>query len=135
MAEELKRLEEERKAKEEAERLAKEEEERKQAEILETYGGSAPTEALYSLNEFLFTGKIYWDNLEFTYYSQSVLPGGGLTIPGRHINEGGYVADENGYIVLAGSAEKGTIYNTPFGYQGKIYDMGTFGNHLDVYIR
>ena len=45
------------------------------------------------------------------------------------------MSDDQGFIVLAGSAPKGTVYETPFGYPGKIYDRGTVGNHLDVYIR
>ena len=93
------------------------------------------TEKLYDLQTFMFSGVINWQGLKFTYYSQSVLPGGGLQIPGRHVNKDGYVSDGDGYIVLAGSAPKGTVYDTPFGYQGKIYDRGTVGNHLDVYIR
>ena len=93
------------------------------------------TEKLYDLQTFMFNGVINWQGLKFTYYSQSVLPGGGLEIPGRHVNNDGYVSDGDGYIVLAGSAPKGTVYDTPFGYQGKIYDRGTVGNHLDVYIR
>ena len=93
------------------------------------------TEKLYDLQTFMFNGVINWQGLKFTYYSQSVLPGGGLEIPGRHVNKDGYVSDGDGYIVLAGSAPKGTVYDTPFGYQGKIYDRGTVGNHLDVYIR
>lgn len=91
--------------------------------------------ALYSLSEFMFRGVINWNGYKFTYYSQSVLPGGGLSIPGRHVNADGYVSDGDGYIVLAGSAPIGTVYDTPFGYKGKIYDRGTSGNHLDVYIR
>ncbi len=94
-----------------------------------------PTEKLYSLQQFMFSGVVNWGGYKFTYYSQSVLPGGGLVIPGRHVNRDGYVADKDGYIVLAGSAPKGTVYETPFGYKGKIYDRGTYGNHLDVYIR
>lgn len=93
------------------------------------------TEKLYDLQTFMFNGVINWQGLKFTYYSQSVLPGSGLEIPGRHVNNDGYVSDGDGYIVLAGSAPKGTVYDTPFGYQGKIYDRGTVGNHLDVYIR
>ena len=93
------------------------------------------TERLYSLPEFMFSGVVYWNGYKFTYYSQSVLPGGGLSIPGRHVNADGYVSDGDGYIVLAGSAPLGTVYDTPFGYKGKIYDRGTSGNHLDVYIR
>lgn len=97
--------------------------------------GLAPSGAEYSLDDFLFRGVINWGGYKFTFYSQQVLPGGGLDIPGRHVNDGGYVSDGDGYIVLAGSAAKGTVYDTPFGYQGKIYDRGTVGNHLDVYIR
>ncbi len=97
--------------------------------------GGAPVEALYTLEEFMFRGAISWGGYKFTYYSQQVLPGEGLAVPGRHVNVAGYVADADGYLVLAGSAPKGTVYETPFGYQGKIYDRGTVGTHLDVYIR
>ncbi len=91
--------------------------------------------AMYTLQQFMFSGAVNWNGYRFTYYSQQVLPGPGLQIPGRHVNDDGYVSDGDGYIVLAGSAPKGSVFDTPFGYQGKIYDRGTFGNHLDVYIR
>lgn len=94
-----------------------------------------PADALYTLEQFMFTGSVNWGGYRFTYYSQQVLPGGGLAIPGRHVSEAGYVSDADGFIVLAGSAPKGTVYETPFGAPGKIYDRGTVGNHLDVYIR
>ncbi|HIW21325.1 MAG TPA: hypothetical protein H9887_04825 [Candidatus Dorea intestinavium] len=97
--------------------------------------GSSGSSALYSLAQFMRAGRINWNGYTFTYYSQSVLPGGALQIPGRHVNADGYVSDGSGYICLAGSAPMGTVYDTPFGYQGKIYDRGTSGNHLDVYIR
>lgn len=89
----------------------------------------------YSLGTFLSKGVVYDSGRRYTYYSQSVLPGGGLSIPGRHVNRDGYVADKDGYIVLANSAPKGTVIKTPFGYYGKVYDRGTSGNHFDVYIR
>lgn len=98
-------------------------------------GGASSTSALYTLRQFKSAGIINWEGYKFTYYSQSVLPGGGLKIPGRHVNEGGYVADGDGYIVLANDSPKGTVINTPFGYQGKVYDRGTYGNHYDVYIK
>lgn len=98
-------------------------------------GALAPKGALYTLEQFMFSGVVNWGGYKFTYYSQQVLPGGGLAIPGRHVNDEGYVSDVDGYIVLAGSAALGTVYETPFGYQGKIYDRGTAGTHLDVYIR
>ena len=137
-AEERAKKEAEEKAKKEAEEKAKKESaESKSSEAAvdqESYPDRS-TEKLYDLQTFMFNGVINWQGLKFTYYSQSVLPGGGLQIPGRHVNKDGYVSDGDGYIVLAGSAPKGTVYDTPFGYQGKIYDRGTVGNHLDVYIR
>ena len=148
-AEEKAKKEAEEKAKKEAAEKAKKEAEervRKAAEQSQALSQSddseevasypeRSTEKLYDLQTFMFSGVINWQGLKFTYYSQSVLPGGGLQIPGRHVNKDGYVSDGDGYIVLAGSAPKGTVYDTPFGYQGKIYDRGTVGNHLDVYIR
>lgn len=90
---------------------------------------------LYTLTQFKSAGVVNWGGHKFTYYSQSVLPGGGLSIPGRHVSDAGYVCDSDGYIVLAGSAALGTVYETPFGAKGKVYDRGVSGNHLDVYIR
>ena len=96
---------------------------------------SSRSSSIYSLGDLRFQGVIRWGGFKYTYYSQSVLPGRGLRIPGRHINAGGFVADANGYIVLANSRPKGTVLPTPFGYKGKVYDRGTYGNHLDVYTR
>lgn len=93
------------------------------------------TEKIYSLAQFKNLGVIHWEGYQYTFYSQSVLPGNGLSIPGRHLDEEGYVVDEDGYIVLASSTPRGTVFPTPFGRLGKVYDKGTYGNHLDVYIR
>lgn len=101
----------------------------------QSYSAATSSGTRISLNQFMFDGVVYYNGYKFTYYSQSVLPGGGLSIPGRHVNADGFVSDGDGYIVLAGSAPKGTVYDTPFGYKGKIYDRGTYGNHLDVYVR
>ena len=143
--EEAKKAEDEAKKKAEEKRTAEEaakqsEESSSQSESYSDESSSystvqTSTERLYSLSDFMFSGVVYWSGYKFTYYSQSVLPGGGLSIPGRHVNADGYVSDGDGYIVLAGSAPLGTVYDTPFGYKGKIYDRGTSGNHLDVYIR
>lgn len=100
-----------------------------------TYDPSPTSPKLYTLGQFQFQGVVYYSGYKYTFYSQSVLPGGGLRIPGRHVNADGYVCDGDGYIVLAGSAPKGTVFPTPFGHYGKIYDRGTWGNHLDVYVR
>lgn len=129
-----KKAEEERIAKENAEKEAKAQAE-EQAQ--QTYSGSSASNSgvKISLSQFMFDGVVYSGGYKFTYYSQSVLPGGGLSIPGRHVNADGFVSDGDGYIVLAGSAPLGTVYDTPFGYKGKIYDRGTYGNHLDVYVQ
>lgn len=87
----------------------------------------------YSYSQFMSMGVINWNGYKYTYYSQSVLPGGGLNIPGRHVS-GGFVRDADGYIVLANSSSNGTILPTPFG-QGKVYDKGTYGNHIDIYVQ
>lgn len=109
--------------------------EKKEVKKAQEVTTKSATTKLYSLPQFMSAGIINWQGYKFTYYSQQVLHGGGLVIPGRHVNKDGYVSDKDGYIVLAGSAPKGTVYDTPFGYKGKIYDRGTVGNHLDVYIR
>ncbi|MDD7433763.1 MAG: hypothetical protein SOW48_03010 [Peptoniphilaceae bacterium] len=95
---------------------------------------ASASEMIYTLKQFRFYGVIQWSGYKYTFYSETVLPGGGLNIPGRHVNEDGYVVDGDGYIVLANDAAKGTIFPTPFGHFGKVYDRGTSGNHLDVYI-
>ena len=93
----------------------------------------------YSLATFQRLGRVYSGGHEYTYYSQRVLLGGGLNIPGRHVNRDGYVADKDGYIVVASSLNgypKGTVVNTPFGYKGKVYDKigGNYNTkHIDVY--
>ena len=139
------KAEEEAKAKKaEQERIAKEKaQQQAQSQVVEqsqaqqTYSNTSASSSgsKITLAQFMFDGVIYSGGYKFTYYSQSVLPGGGLSIPGRHVNADGFVSDGDGYIVLAGSAPKGTVYDTPFGYKGKIYDRGTYGNHLDVYVR
>lgn len=125
---EQKRKEEERKAAEE--RKTKEETARK------TQSGSSPM--VYTIDQFEFMGRISWDGKVFTYYSERVLPGGGLRIPGRHTS-GGYVRDGDGYIVLASDYyAKGTVVSTPFGSPGKVYDAFGAGEpsyRFDVYTR
>lgn len=97
------------------------------------------TTAKYSLNDLQYHGVIYWGGYKWTYYSQQVLPGGGLNIPGRHVSSSGYVCDGDGYIVLAAPSSwgnvKGTVYSTPFGAPGKVYDVNAGGDSLDVYTR
>ena len=85
-----------------------------------------------SYYDFMRDGIVYDSGKKYTYYSERVLPGGGLNIPGRHTS-GGFVRDENGYIVLANGDHYGEIVETPWG-TGKVYDSGTYGDHYDVYV-
>lgn len=88
----------------------------------------------YSASDLQSSGVIYWGGWRWTWYSQNVLPGGGLSIPGRHVDESGYVCDENDYICLAAtSLSQGAVVDTPFGKQGKVYDSGCAYGTLDVY--
>ena len=90
------------------------------------------TSGYVSPSQFRKMGIIYADGYKYTWYSEKVLPGGGLNIPGRH-SDGNYVRDEDEYIVLASSdLPKGTIVETPFG-TGKVYDSGCASGVIDVY--
>lgn len=81
-------------------------------------------------------GGVYWNpntGLKETWYSQRVLPGGGLNIPGRHVNEEGFVCDADGYICVASSDyAKGTVLETSRGI-GKVYDCGCASGTVDLY--
>ena len=89
----------------------------------------------YSANDLMYNGVIYWGGYRWTWYSEKVLPGGGLQIPGRYVDESGYVCDENGYICLASSELGwGTVIDTPFGKSGCVYDSGCDSGTLDVYV-
>ena len=68
-----------------------------------------------------------------TYYSQRVLPGGGLNIPGRHVAADGTIRYADGYIVIASDVlPKGSITQTSLG-TGKVYDTGVGHAGVDIY--
>lgn len=98
-------------------------------------GGST---ARYSIEDLEFQGVIHALGKKWTFYSERVLPGNGLAIPGRH-TAGGFVRDGEGYIVLAASSSvgRGTIIDTPFGSPGKVYDTcaSCHATWVDVYTR
>ena len=48
-------------------------------------------------------GVNYFNGHRETWYSQKVLPGKGLKIPGRHVDSRGLVCDGDGYICVASS--------------------------------
>lgn len=78
-------------------------------------------------------GRIWYNGHTETYYSQKVLPGGGLAIPGRHIASDGTIRDADGYIVLASDDyPRGTVVETSLG-AGKVYDTGSGSGNIDLY--
>ena len=89
---------------------------------------------IYSPSYFRRAGRISWGGWQWTWYSERILPGYGLRIPGRHTDADGYVRDANGYLCLASDVlRKGTVIETPFGGYGKVYDCGC-GSLIDVYV-
>ena len=96
---------------------------------------TAASKAQYSASYFKKMGVIKWGGWSWTWYSQRVLPGPGLHIPGRHVGPNGYIMDKNNRICLASSTlAKGTVVKTPFGAEGCVYDSGCPKNVLDVYV-
>lgn len=102
------------------------------------YDGSYPSYWMYSPEYFKENGVIEYNGYYFTYYSELVMPGEGLYIPGRWTDEYGFVRDGNGNLCLASNTPDtmdrfSTVY-TPWGL-GVIYDYGT-GNDavIDVYV-
>ena len=92
----------------------------------------------YPGRKFRRVGRSRWNKCIWTYYSQRVLPGRGLKIPGRHVDSRGFVCDKDGYICLGSSVankRKKLVVPTPFGKYGKVYDCGA-GNSkwFDTYV-
>lgn len=78
-------------------------------------------------------GVVYFNGHRETYYSQRVLPGYGLKIPGRHVASDGTIRDANGYLCLASSDHpKGTVVQTSLG-TGVVYDSGCASGTIDIY--
>lgn len=78
-------------------------------------------------------GVVYFNGHKETYYSQRVLPGHGLNIPGRHVAADGTIRDANGNLCLASSDyPKGTVVETSLG-TGVVYDSGCASGTIDIY--
>lgn len=89
---------------------------------------------VYTGDQFEYMGVIRYNNFRWTWYSEKVLPGTGLNIPGRYRDEQEFVCDEEDYICLASrDFPKGTVIDTPFGKQGKVYDYCPTRGTIDVY--
>lgn len=80
-------------------------------------------------------GALYYNNHKETYYSERVLPGNSLQIPGRHTADDGTVRDAEGYICVAASTSylaRGTVVKTSMG-PAKVYDSGCAAGTIDIY--
>lgn len=78
-------------------------------------------------------GVYYYNGRKETWYSQRVLPGGGLNIPGRHVASDGTIRDADGYICVAASdLAYGTVVETSLG-TAKVYDTGCAAGTTDIY--
>ncbi len=78
-------------------------------------------------------GVNYYNGRMETWYTQRILPGEGLNIPGRHLDERGIVCDGDGYICVASDDyPKGTVLETSLG-MAKVYDSGPGHGIVDIY--
>lgn len=108
-------------------------------EVAEELGYSGRPEEMvqavsYSPEDLQYHGVLHDGLHTYTWYSQQVLPGGGLDISGRHVSGEGFVRDGDGLICVASSDyEKGTELDSPFG-RVKVYDTGCASGTLDVYV-
>ena len=81
-------------------------------------------------------GVVYYNGHRETYYSQQVLPGGGLSIPGRHVAQDGTIRDGDGYICVAAALNfmpRGSTLMTSLG-PAKVYDTGCAYGTIDIYV-
>lgn len=125
-----KKLEEERQRCEAQEKIEQQQKNQFQSSQSETNNSfSSTTSTNVNLKS---AGVVNWGGYRFTWYSQNVLPGGGLSISGRHINGAGFVCDGDGYIVAATAFGRGTVGDSPWG-AWKSYDTGVSGNTVDLY--
>jgi peptidoglycan hydrolase CwlO-like protein len=129
--------EEQAKQEEEAQKKAQEEAAKQaSASTGNNTSGSSSSNGKYNIPSGGLTpskGRIWFNGHTETYYSQKVLPGAGLNIPGRHIASDGTIRDKDGYIVLASDDyPKGTVVETSLG-AGKVYDSGSGKGNIDLY--
>lgn len=82
-----------------------------------------------------WVGVVYFNGHRETYYSQRVLPGYGLKIPGRHVASDGTIRDSSNYICVAAHLDeysRGQVVQTSLG-PGKVYDTGCAKGTIDLY--
>lgn len=112
--------------------------EQAKAEKQKSYSSSGSSSTTYQASSSSGTltksgGVNYYNGRTETWYSQKVLPGGGLDIPGRYVDENGLVRDGDGYICVAASdLAYGSTVETSLG-TGKVYDTGCAEGVTDIY--
>lgn len=81
-------------------------------------------------------GALYFNGHKETYYSERVLPGTGLGIPGRHVADDGTIRDGDGYISVAADPSYLPKYSTVLTSLGpaKVYDSGCAYGTVDIYV-
>lgn len=122
----------EKKAADEAAAKAKHEAEAK-AKSTSSESDASTSGGFMTVAQFKYKGAMNWNGHRWTYYSETVLPGSGLRIPGRHVSNGA-VCDSDGYVVLAScDYAKGTVIDTPIG-KGKVYDVCPTSGTIDLYV-
>lgn len=102
-----------------------------QSNTASTSAASTPSTGSGVLNPV--DGINYYNGVRESYYSQKVLAGGGLNIPGRHVAADGTIRDADGYIVVASDNQaKGSTGQSSLGAY-KVYDTGVGHSGIDVY--
>ena len=85
--------------------------------------------AKYYINYLRTRGPVHWHGRKYTYYTSRLCPIWKLPVPGLHLDKNGMWCDKNDYIVLGSSVQNKinrTVYATPFGKYGKVYDTGGY---------
>lgn len=132
MQEELKKVNDKIKEVEEAKALKRQQEAEAAEAAMQAASASYVADGGYN-HPFMSQGRANDGTWNYTWYSQRVLPGGGLDIPGRHVTEDGFVRDADGNICVASDdLDQGAEIETPYG-KGKVYDTGSGSGNLDLY--
>ena len=80
-------------------------------------------------------GVVYFNGHKECYYTQTLLPGECLYLPGRHVAEDGTIRDGDGYICVAANLKflpRYTKVMTTLG-PGIVYDTGCAYGTVDIY--
>lgn len=81
-------------------------------------------------------GAQYFNGHRETYYSEKVLPGTSLNIPGRHVADDGTIRDGDGFICVAADPSYYPRHSTLITSLGpaKVYDTGCDYGTIDIYV-